>query len=65
MIECQSIANSKIVHPVDEALGWYSRDYPHNSDVASAATDEESFYQEARQALKMFIVDKIEEDFLI
>lgn len=65
MIECQSIANTKIVHPIDEALGWYGRGFPHNSDVAYGATDEESFYQEARQALKMFIIDKTEEDFLI
>ena len=65
MIDCQSIASRAIVYPVDEVLGWYERSALHCLAIGLRATSSESFYQEAHQALKMFIIDKTEEDFLI
>lgn len=65
MIDCRSRASSKIVCPVDRALGWYERDALHCLAIGLRATSSESFYREASQALKIFIADKIKEDFLI
>lgn len=65
MIDCQNRVHRAIVCPVDEAFGWYERNALHHLAIGLGATNDESFYREARQALRMFIVDKIEEDFLI